>query len=96
MNSFTNEITLQKEIKTIAPETWFYVVGVDLGSVNDSTAITVLEVKRGFTNTLAYWSDRGGGRHGRVLFLASCDTSNLDCSPDHVSGALLAFGAARH
>ena len=37
-----------EQIEYIEPRPYFYVVGVDLGSVNDSTAITVLEVGRGW------------------------------------------------
>ena len=43
----------------LPPEPWFHSVGVDLGSVNDSTAITVLEVHRGWevTNEHFDWTN---------------------------------------
>lgn len=38
-------------VKHTDPQPWFYAVGVDLGSVNDSTAITVLEVQNSWEIT---------------------------------------------
>lgn len=46
-----------EKIEYLPPEPLFFCVGVDLGSVNDLTAITVLEIGRGWELTNAHRDD---------------------------------------